>query len=146
MLIALDFTAVFDTLDWQHIVNNLRSKNVDEVTVNAMKELLVNRSVIFDDSCRRTERTVETGCPQGSCSSPLVWRIGANDLLDKLTEAGVEVVAFADDTAIVIAEKNKQRFKQMIRRAFQALSEWSALNKSKMACLWVGKRSYDEEI
>ena len=70
---------------------------------------------------RKIERKVEIGCPQKSASSPLIWKIGINDLLEKLTEVSVEVTAFADDVAIVIEESHKQQFKNLVKKAFQII-------------------------
>ena len=118
-----------------------------------MKELLVlgavdvNRSVVYEDRCRRIERTAQIGCPQGSVSSSLIWKIGAEDLLEELTEAGVETTAYADDVAMLIAEKNKECFKKMFRTSFRVINNLSRrsnvkLNLSKTACMWIGRKTF----
>lgn len=150
-VVAVDFTLAFDTLSWPHIKSNLESKQIDRATICPVKELLLNRSVTYEDGCRRIERQVQVGCPQGSASSPLIWRIGMEDLLEGQAKNGAEPYAYADDDAMVIVERNKQRFKKLIRTRFKVIGNRSKrlkvkLNLAKTAVMWIGKKTWDEDL
>ena len=152
ILISIDFTSAFDTLEWNKIIKNITNARLDESELAAAKELLMNRTVTYDDGCRRIRRNTETGCPQGSCASPELWLAGVNDLLKLLSmQANTEVIAFADDVCIVLIERNKKRFKKLINCTFEIINEWCAgsgvqLNLEKTTAVLLGRREFNATI
>src|SRR5690625_640186 len=103
VLIQMDFSSAFDTLEWGKVVKNLNDAGLDESELEAAKELLTSRTVHYYDGCRRLTRKAETGCAQGSCASPELWLNGMNDLLKTLAERpNTEPDACADDSGVVL--------------------------------------------
>lgn len=152
VLIQIDFSNAFDTLEWSKIIQNLHDAGLDENELEGAKELLMNRTVHYDDGCRRLTRKAETGCPQGSCASPELWLIGLNDMLKTLSaRPNTKPNAFADDSGIVLFERNKKRFKKLINDTFTLISRWCdssgvKLNLEKTTALLLGKREFTDTI
>jgi hypothetical protein len=71
--------------------------------------------------------------------------------LVKLGKLGVELVAYADDIAIVVRENNKKRFEKLVKEIFKLLREWSIasgveLNEDKTIGMCVGKKKYSQVV
>ena len=87
----------------------------------------------------------ERGTPQGGRASPLLYRIGSNDLLTKLNQVkGICATAYADDTAIVASGDTKQELESNVRAAIAAVSDWAKtaeikLNTDKTEIISVGR-------
>ena len=88
------------------MLENLEEAEVDGSVLAAAQALLVGRLVKYDDGCRTISRNTETGCPQGSCASPDLWKIGANGLLNRLRDEAIQAYTFAEDVGIVLIEKD----------------------------------------
>ena len=65
----------------------------------------------------------ETGVPQGSCISPILFNLYIDDLIKKLNEeTSNKTWAFADD--IVVVTENKEQ----LRKVMEIINQWSSSN------------------
>ena len=69
---------------------------------------------------------VNNGLLQGSLISPLLFDIYINDLIIKLNENSYEVLAYADDLAIIVEGRNS------LNNIFDILDRWSIENGIKI--------------
>ena len=82
---------------------------------------------------------------QGGRASPLLYRIGANDLLTGLNAVkNTRPTAYADDTAIVTSGNSEEELKTNVKAAMRAVSEWAGraeikLNTSKTEIISIGR-------
>ena len=71
---------------------------------------------------------IEIGTPQGTALSPLIFLIHINDLLSVKIEG--EIIAYADDTALLITAKNWQEVKVKMEKDMRRIVNW--LNKHNL--------------
>lgn len=151
LLVAVDFSAAFDSIEHRHIYKNLQAAGLGDSELAALKQILTEREVRYEDGHRKRTRKPRVGTPQGSAASPSIWLMGVNDLLVRLERIGVGLAAYADDISLVIAESNKAHFKKKLDLAMKCIESWSSetgvqLNVNKTQAMWLGRQSYDEPI
>ena len=54
LVVALDKSAAFDTLDWNKIINNLIKNNVDNSVIKLVESLFVDRRIMLNNTYRNT--------------------------------------------------------------------------------------------
>ena len=83
------------------------------------------------------EFTVEYGTPQGSCLGPLIFLIFCNDLWLNLLY--LQYMQFADDTTLILGQKNHRYLKYCIESDLIIVQDWFNVNK---LTLNINKSSY----
>lgn len=126
LAVYLDIKGAFDQTAYTTTTSSLAELGVKDWTVKWVKSLLSNRKIqpANKDSCRRYRPVM--GLPQGGCSSPLGWIVCANSLVTRLTEAGFDTIAYADDFKIIAkkAKNDIDHLSRHITRALRIVSEW----------------------
>ena len=121
LLVTADISGAFDGISWTKIVNNLIKSKIKHSLVMAGQSLLTNRRIKFQNGTYKSSR----GCPQGGKASPSLWTIGMNDLLTRLNELeNSEIVAFADDLAVLISSNSKIEIQSQLNKLWSILKEW----------------------
>lgn len=59
LLIALDASSAFDTLNWNKIIGNLIKNNIDNSIIKMVQSLLIDRRIILNENVYDSV----TGCP-----------------------------------------------------------------------------------
>ncbi|KAG8176382.1 hypothetical protein JTE90_020168 [Oedothorax gibbosus] len=73
------------------------------------KSYLNQRQVSYQNGDEVISRDVERGCPQGSCSGPLLWNLIADEALKVSWPDGCYAQAYADNIVLVISGDTKER-------------------------------------
>lgn len=98
----------------------MSEENVDESVIKLIQTVLTDRTIILD----KIKYQSKTGTPQGGRCSPLIWRIGLNDLLKKLSSMrNIKITAYADDTSLIIYSNSESGFKMKLKSAIKILNE-----------------------
>ena len=63
------------------------------------------------------------GVPQGSILGPLLWNLLYDEVLREKVEVGVELIGFADDTAILVEAKEPSELKRKAENTVRAIQE-----------------------
>ncbi|UYV68950.1 hypothetical protein LAZ67_6001761 [Cordylochernes scorpioides] len=100
--ISLDISGAFDNLNWNTVVHALDAKGCPFNLANLVRDFLRDRRVSIKVGAVEIHRILSKGCPQGSCCGPILWNIVADTILCKELPVGSSVVAYADDTYLII--------------------------------------------
>ena len=83
-------------------MKGLEKLNIATPLVNLLHFMLANRKLSSSLHSSTTGRKVNRGSPQGAAISPLLWATTVNDLLKFLESDGYNIMAYADDVAIIL--------------------------------------------
>ncbi len=105
ILLLLDLSAAFDTLDHDILIDRLSTfLNLSDSALNWFKSYLSDRTQsVITEKGLSNPRPVPYGVPQGSVDGPQLFRIYILPLLLLLQKLGFAIHCFADDTQIYIS-------------------------------------------
>ena len=149
LLISLDFSAAFDTIDHSTLLNRLsKSFGVTGCVLAWIESYLNDRY-----QCVRTGQAVSTrtlchtGVPQGSVLGPLLFSCYISPISSLASSFGVSTQQYADDTQIYISLTASHLATEltMLSSCLSALHSWFchnglALNSSKSESILFGTR------
>lgn len=101
-MILLDIKAAFDSVWHDGLIYKMINLNFPSELIKIIQNFLQNRTFkVCINSDSSTIFTINAGCPQGSCLSPLLYNIYTSDI-PQLNNCLLSI--FADDTAILSSE------------------------------------------
>ncbi|GBN74917.1 Putative protein in type-1 retrotransposable element R1DM [Araneus ventricosus] len=128
LALSLDTKGAFDNILHQAIVNNLSKAEVPSNLRLIFENILKNRKVLFSTQEGTVSRNQEKGCPQGSCSGPVLWNIVVNDLLNKSFPPNCHIQAYADDIVLVTKSPTREGLKLLTNNAISIIINWADEN------------------
>ncbi|ODM23022.1 hypothetical protein SI65_00611 [Aspergillus cristatus] len=136
-LLTLDVSGAFDNTAHKRLIHNLRKRRVPINAVNWIASFLHHRitDIVLMEGATG-QFTTDTGIPQGSPLSPILYLFYNADLIDQIHEAypgKATVTGYIDDICILVwsqaAAANCRRLEQIHKIAEQ----WEAQHASKFA-------------
>lgn len=100
ILVLLDFSKAFDTLDHTLLCAKLAYFGFDTISVNFFRSYLTNRRQIvnLEDQYSNT-CSITSGVPQGSVLGPILYLLYTADIFDCVNH--MKIQSFADDTQLL---------------------------------------------
>ena len=149
LLLLLDLSKAFDSLDHDILLNKCKMLNIDPSWFRAY---LSNRyqSVKIDNVISSPKKVI-FGVPQGSILCPILFTIYVNNLIRHLP--GCFLIQYAEDTQIII-EGEIGNWRAIVHRVEQVLKRAKLyfnrngplLNEKKTQCISIGSRQYITQI
>ena len=133
MLLQLDLSSAFDTLDMSTLLRSLRfTFGISGPALNWVSSYLACRSqsVRFGQA-ESSSVGCEYGVPQGSVLGPLLFTLYVSPIAKVISSFGVNQTQYADDTQLYIA-LNDANSTSMISDCFGAVQHWLDLNGLSM--------------
>ena len=136
VLVLLDLSAAFDTLDHQILLKRLRKYfNFTETALKWFSSYVLGRSqrVSLADATS-TPPCLEYGVPQGSILGPLLFTLYIAPLQDVIRSHGLDSMFYADDTQIYIViddPKHCVDSVEVLRGCISDVFAWNTKNMLK---------------
>jgi len=106
VLIGLDLSAAFDTVDHRLLLDRLRLEFVcvTEIPLRWLQSYLEGRTQFIKMGQHKSHSTeVDVGVPQGSVLGPLLFAVYCSPTADVIAHHGVQYHQYADDTQLHLA-------------------------------------------
>ena len=134
-LLLLDVSGAFDNVSHERLLHNLRSREVDERLVRWIASFLSNRRTrIAMDGSTSEEYSVETGIPQGSPLSPILYIFYNAGLIEQCTVGnGTATTGYIDDAAILAWGDSTNETCQKLAMSLERAQRWATTHASKFA-------------
>lgn len=118
VLVALDIKNAFNSAPWEQIINALEKAKVSDYLTDFIKSYLSCREIVVSSSFAAS---VTRGVPQGSILGPILWNIFYDQILRMEMERGVDLIAYADDLAVVVRGNTPEHLKERTEHAIKKI-------------------------
>ena len=126
--VFVDLQKAFDTVDHNILLNKLNYYGVRGITNDWFKSYLSNRKqYVSINGFESNIATMKFGVPQGSVLGPLLFIVYINDLNSAIKYCSTR--HFADDTNLLITNKNLKQLKKQMNFDLRNLNNWLKANK-----------------
>lgn len=123
LVLFIDFSKAFDTLSHTKLLSILARNGIRGNVLSWFVDYLNLRSYRVKINNKNSEETMSYhGVPQGSKLGPILYLIYANDMLNTLKDC--YTYAYADDTAIVVTNKNIEIATKNMQNQLNDVSKW----------------------
>ena len=148
---SLDLSKAFDSINHKLILKKLANLGLKTEAVLYIKSYLANRRQMTKfQNFTSNEEIVQSGIPQGSILGPLLFLCFTNDLANEF-EGECKMVAYADDTQLIIDANNLNQLKKKIEQVITTAQKWYRENSmknniAKTEILMVNPRKENEKM
>ncbi|KAM8701536.1 hypothetical protein ACLKA7_012115 [Drosophila subpalustris] len=104
----LDIEGAFNNVFPEAITEALTDLGIESRLVGLINQMLKCRAVTSTLGSSSLTRFVSKGTPQGGVLSPLLWNLVVNKLLRDIEGGSCQIVAYADDVAVIFTGKYPQ--------------------------------------
>ena len=139
LLVMLDLSAAFDTIDHAILLEILKKKvGLSGTALQWVQSYISNRCQCVQVKGKLSERTeLEYGVPQGSCLGPILFLIYASLLFDVIAKHLPNAHGYADDHQIYLSFKptdqvSQEDALQSIQACISDVRKWMLANKLKI--------------
>ena len=130
VLVMLDLSAAFDTLDHNILLNRLQHHfGITGTVLDWFRSYLKDRvHRVSINSTTSTEAFLRFGVPQGSVLGPLLFTLYITPLDEIITSHGLDNMLFADDSQIYIVCNSPQDVKLDLESCVENVRQWMRSN------------------
>lgn len=127
--IFVDIKGAFDHVWWPDVLRALRETECPAELYNIVHHYLQERTAIIEENGKTISRTQVRGCPQGSVLGPILWNLAFDGLMEYLEDGQAEIIAYADDVAILLTANSRRDLEAAGSRTTKRLEEWCNRHK-----------------
>ena len=136
LLILLDLSAAFDTVDHKILINILRKRlSIDGKALSWLRSYLTNRTqTVCINGVKSTKRQLKCGVPQGSVLGPILFTVYTLPLGDIIRKHDLKFHLYADDTQLYLSFQPSRSTSAKIKmeRCIHDIRKWMACNFLKL--------------
>ena len=136
MLVLLDLSSAFDTIDHDMMLSRLESLfGIDGDALAWIKSYFRQRSQkVVINGCSSTPVPLTTGVPQGSVVGPGIFPVYTKPIGTVAREHGINLHLYADDTQLYVGcpLKDQEMTKQQLESCVADVRDWMAANMLKL--------------
>jgi ribonuclease HI len=133
-MLCLDVSGAFDYVSHPRLLHNLRKRRIDMKAIQWISSFLRGRSTsIRLDEHLSTPISVNTGIPQGSPISPILYLFYNADLLDSCedTNSQTTAIGYIDDVSIITTSNSAETNCQNLEAIYTRCQDWERKHASK---------------
>jgi len=129
LLLQLDLSAAFDTLDIETLVNRIEHTfGITGQALSWLKSYINERSQFIRVGNKQSaSKSCEFGVPQGSVLGPLLFTLYVAPITNVIASFGISHSQYADDTQLYIA-LNHDNAMQSLSDCFNKIHHWFSVN------------------
>ena len=133
-LLLLDVSGAFDNVSRQRLLHNLRKRRVNQTLVRWIDSFLKDRSSILKlQEYTAPSAPIQTGIPQGSPLSPILYLFYNADLIEVCKAANTEAVGYIDDVSILAVGPTAQGNCKALKTIHRKTEKWALQHGSQFA-------------
>ena len=148
LLVLLDLSSAFDTVDYMHLIDTLHRIGLQETTLAWFKSYLTNRRQLVQlGGQQSTQKHLTSGVPQGSVLGPVLFTLYTSSLSELLDSFSVHHHFYADDTSLYVTFEPTEitQTVEHMERCVAATHTWMKqkmlkLNESKTEVLLISSK------
>lgn len=134
-MLTLDVRNAFNSAPWSVIIPLSTAKDVPVAILNLINDYLSERKIEVASPSGNVNfvKNMSCGVPQGSVLGPDLWNLMYDDLLRTEMPNGVELIAFADDVAVVSTASAAYLLEESLELAFNKINSWMVAHGLNLA-------------
>ena len=133
LLVLLDLSAAFDTVDHQLLLNDFRNSGVRDFALNLLKSYISEREQrVVVGEAQSEPMFLHSGVSQGSVLGPLLFTAYTSSLVNVLVAHRVDYHFLADDSQLYIQIDNIPDAKERLTLLMSDIKIWMARRKLKL--------------
>ena len=135
MLLLLDLSAAFDTVDFNILLSRLRNCGIRDNSLSWFQDYLTGRSqVVCVQKVKSSPKELKCGVPQGSVLGPLLFSIYTAPLGELVRKHGISYHFYADDSQLYLSFTSSSQDSAVANMGacIQDIRVWMHANKLKL--------------
>jgi ribonuclease HI len=133
-LLLLDVSGAYDNVSRERLLHNLRKRRVSPAIIGWVASFLSDRSTTLKlQEYTAPSTPIQTGIPQGSPVSPILYLFYNADLIEASKTEDTEAVGYIDDVSILAVGPTAQRNCKTLKSLHRKAEEWAKKHGSQFA-------------
>lgn len=133
-LLLLDVSGAYDNVSRDRLLHNLRKRRICRNIVRWVESFLSNRSTTLKlQEYTAPSAPIQTGIPQGSPVSPILYLFYNADLIEACKTTGTEAVGYIDDVSTLAVGQSAQHNCKVLKKIHTRAQEWASKHGSQFA-------------
>lgn len=133
-LLLLDVSGAYDNVSRERLLHNLRKRRVSQSICNWVGSFLTGRSTVLKLREYTAPRTpIQTGIPQGSPISPVLYLFYNADLIEACKTDDTEAVGYIDDASILAVGPTAPHNCKTLKKIHLRAEDWAKTHGSQFA-------------
>jgi ribonuclease HI len=133
-LLLLDVSGAFNNVSRERLLHNLRKRRINQTLIRWIDSFLSDRtSTLKLQEYTAPLAPIQTGIPQGSPLSPILYLFYNADLIETCKTENTEAVGYIDDASILAVGPTAQRNCKTLKAIHMKAAKWALQHGSQFA-------------
>jgi Reverse transcriptase (RNA-dependent DNA polymerase) len=133
-LLLLDVSGAFDNVSRQRLLHNLKKRRISSTLASWIDSFLTDRSTTLKlQEYTAPSAPIQTGIPQGSPLSPILYLFYNADLIETCKTENTESIGYIDDVSILAVGPTPQHNCKILKTTHRRAENWARQHGSQFA-------------